>query len=398
MSLRVLLADESASIRKVFQMGLQDYGAEVKSVHNGLDVIEVAEKFKPDIIFADILLQKKNGYEVSKEVGEHDNLASVPVVLMWSSFMELDRAQYKDCGAQGELEKPFDVEAMRTTIQNLVGQTQSQMISSFLKFPDSITEDFQEEEEKKSKNPQPASPSPTSEPISEPAEPMKLEEDDESPVPQLALEEEEDDYKEEASFFNTQALDDEDESENEEEFNMYEVPSATQIKETKEEATSQKSPISASPEEDDIQESWQARPLNHDNFAGSEEPEPEDQEDNFQSMNLNEDKKLDLNEFLYRPEKPAPPAPKPERRQAPPEKDPSIKVRAVNIPDYEDTMISPNSVSPEETEAIIRSETRAFLMSYVQKEFPNLLEKIVRQELEKVVQQELALKETPSEP
>jgi two-component system cell cycle response regulator len=150
MSLRVLLADESASIRKVFQMGLQDFGAEVKSVHNGLDVIEVATNFQPHIVFVDILLQKKNGYEVSQEMRDHAQLKSIPVVLMWSSFMELDQKKYQECGAGAELEKPFDVETMRQLIEQLAPIEDKARISEFLEFPSSISQDFVEEEKAKS--------------------------------------------------------------------------------------------------------------------------------------------------------------------------------------------------------------------------------------------------------
>ena len=68
MALRVLLADESSTIKKVMQLALQDFGVEVKSVPIGLDVSQAAKSFRPDIIFADVLLAKKSGYDVSAEL------------------------------------------------------------------------------------------------------------------------------------------------------------------------------------------------------------------------------------------------------------------------------------------------------------------------------------------
>ena len=59
MALRVLLGDESATIKKVIQLALQDYSVEVKSVHLGLDILDVSRTFQPHIIFMDVLLQKK---------------------------------------------------------------------------------------------------------------------------------------------------------------------------------------------------------------------------------------------------------------------------------------------------------------------------------------------------
>jgi two-component system cell cycle response regulator len=138
MSLRVLLADESTTIKKVMLLALQDFAVEVKAVHAGVDVLEVARTFNPDIIFADILLQKRNGYEVAQELKNDANLAKIPVVLMWSSFMDFDDKLAKAARVDGRLEKPFDVETLRQLILSLVPTTQSQRLAHFLQYPDSI--------------------------------------------------------------------------------------------------------------------------------------------------------------------------------------------------------------------------------------------------------------------
>lgn len=136
MALRVLLADESSTIKKVFQLALQDFAVEVRPVNIGLDVATVAQSFKPDIIFADVLLQKKNGYEVALELKQNPTLKNIPVVLMWSGFVELDQDKFEACLANSQLEKPFDVSALRKLIIELVPKTQSQRISQFLSFPE----------------------------------------------------------------------------------------------------------------------------------------------------------------------------------------------------------------------------------------------------------------------
>lgn len=135
MALRVLLADESVTIKKVFQLALQDFAVEVNTVNVGLDVVQVALKTKPDIIFADVLLQKLNGYDVSRDVKANPQLANIPVVLIWSGFMELDEARFKSCGASAHLEKPFDTQILRKIVQGLVPKTNTQPLSEFLNFP-----------------------------------------------------------------------------------------------------------------------------------------------------------------------------------------------------------------------------------------------------------------------
>lgn len=136
MALRVLLADESATIKKVMQISLQDFAVEVRAVQMGVDVLQVAQQFKPDIIFVDILLQKKNGYEVSQELKRDAQTRAVPIVLMWSSFMEVDTAKIKASMADGQLEKPFDADALRALITKLVPKTKAQTLAQHLDFPE----------------------------------------------------------------------------------------------------------------------------------------------------------------------------------------------------------------------------------------------------------------------
>jgi CheY-like chemotaxis protein len=146
MALRVLLADESTTIKKVIQLTLQDFAVDVKAVHVGVDVLDVARSFEPEIIFVDVLLQKKTGYDVVRELKNDAKLKNVPVILMWSSFMELDDKLATECGADARLEKPFDAETLRQIVLQKVPKTHSQRLAHFLQFPPTIAEGLKKEE------------------------------------------------------------------------------------------------------------------------------------------------------------------------------------------------------------------------------------------------------------
>lgn len=135
MGLKVLLADESSSIKKALQLALSDYAVEVKSVPSGLDVLSVALDFRPDIVLADVLLTKKSGYEVCKEIRSHALLQTIPVILMWSSFMEFDQALAEKNGYNDKLEKPFDTETLLQKINALVAKTKSHPLDGLLNLP-----------------------------------------------------------------------------------------------------------------------------------------------------------------------------------------------------------------------------------------------------------------------
>ncbi len=135
MSLRILLADESTTIKKAFSLALSDLGAEIKSVPSGLDVLTVALDFKPQIIFADVLLTKKSGYEVCREITSAQETKSIPVVLMWSNFMEFNATLANDAGYSDKLEKPFDTAALRKLVTKYYKEVESHPLKGMLDFP-----------------------------------------------------------------------------------------------------------------------------------------------------------------------------------------------------------------------------------------------------------------------
>lgn len=364
MSLRVLLADESASIRKVFQLGLQDFGAEVKSVHNGLDVIEVAEQFQPDIIFADILLQKKNGYEVSHEIAQHSNLKHVPVVLMWSSFMELDQDKYKKCKAKAEMEKPFEVDVMRNHIENLVDRTKDQQLSQFLTFPQSIAKEFVEEEPQAQSQEEPADVLP------ENSFRTLVEDHEAADEPEISYDYDDNRDDEDAastSIFNLQVGDQDFDAELEDtEGGVPLMPMETQVSPSAMQRTK-------------IEDSWETKALNDNSIEADDIEDSENDLDQFQSMELNASENLKLDDFLYKPEKEGlkpPPVPKNLTKKPEPMTAESLA----------------SSLDPDEIEAIVRAHTQEIIKLNIQELLPKIIERVVREELEKAFQQELAIK------
>ncbi len=148
MALRVLLADESATIKKVIQITLQDFAVELRNVTVGTDVLSVAKSFRPDIIFIDILLQKKSGYEVCSELKASPEFANVPVVLLWNSFMDLDQEKLHLANADEKLEKPFDADSLRRLVMRFVPKLQSSPIAEHIATPDLDWSDSNQEKTK----------------------------------------------------------------------------------------------------------------------------------------------------------------------------------------------------------------------------------------------------------
>lgn len=124
MSLRLLLADESPSIKRAFEIALKDFGVQVQQVFEGDNVKNVYDSFNPDVCFLDVLLPKLNGYDACAQLKSDPGSSNVPCVLMWSSFMELDQDKYVACSADHNIEKPFETQTLRALIQQVVPRLQ----------------------------------------------------------------------------------------------------------------------------------------------------------------------------------------------------------------------------------------------------------------------------------
>ena len=120
MALCVLLADESPNILKAFQICLEDYSASITSVYSGEMALNQLQIEIPDIIFADILLPKKNGYQISHAVKTNPHLAHIPVVLLCNNFMSFAEDKLRGCRANGTLIKPFHKESLCSIIDELL--------------------------------------------------------------------------------------------------------------------------------------------------------------------------------------------------------------------------------------------------------------------------------------
>ena len=191
MAFKVLLADDSAAIKKVVQLSLQDFGAEIKSVGSGKDVLDICRSFKPDIAFVDVLLPHKTGYEVVGEIKKDSQLKNTPVVMLWSAFMAFDENKFKTSGADARLEKPFEVSGLRSLVTKLVPKLTANPVMKHLEFP---KVDFEEPigavppPKIPSKPPQqksPASAIPVTVPVATPAVPKQpIKAQPEAPVPE----------------------------------------------------------------------------------------------------------------------------------------------------------------------------------------------------------------------
>lgn len=121
---RVLVADDNrdacASMATLFQM----LGNDVREAYNGLEAVEVAREFQPDIVLMDVGMPKLNGYDATRRIREESgNKVIIVAVTGWGQ--EEDRTRSRSAGCDGHLVKPVSLQNLESLLKEIELQRES---------------------------------------------------------------------------------------------------------------------------------------------------------------------------------------------------------------------------------------------------------------------------------
>lgn len=119
--LRVLIADDSLSVRKVQERLLADLGCHVTAANDGLHALEKLREGKFDFIFTDLEMPRINGYELISEVRGNPAWASLPVVVISSRGADKYITKAMNLGATSFLSKPFTQDQLKQVLSHYTG-------------------------------------------------------------------------------------------------------------------------------------------------------------------------------------------------------------------------------------------------------------------------------------
>ncbi|MDF9779130.1 response regulator [Pseudomonas baetica] len=106
--LRVMLVDDSKTIRKSGEAMLTAAGCVVMGADDGFDCMAKAKDFDPQFFFIDVMMPRLDGYKVSQVIRNHADLKNVPIVMLSSKDGIFDKAKGMQAGATDYLTKPFN--------------------------------------------------------------------------------------------------------------------------------------------------------------------------------------------------------------------------------------------------------------------------------------------------
>lgn len=113
---KVLVADDSNTIRRSADIFLRKAGCEVVYGEDGFDALAKIPEFKPDLIFVDVMMPKLDGYQVCAVVKQHPRFKAIPVIMLTSKDNVFDRARAKLLGADEYLTKPFTRDSLLNAV------------------------------------------------------------------------------------------------------------------------------------------------------------------------------------------------------------------------------------------------------------------------------------------
>ncbi len=117
--LKVLVIDDSNTIRRSAEIFLKQGGHEVLLADDGFDALAKVNDYQPDIIFCDILMPRLDGYQTCAIIKRNARFSNIPIVMLSSKDGVFDKARGRMVGSQDYLTKPFTKDQLLQAVQEL---------------------------------------------------------------------------------------------------------------------------------------------------------------------------------------------------------------------------------------------------------------------------------------
>lgn len=121
MSKKILVVDDNASIREPLCFLLEEEGYEVDSAENGAEALEKIRSWLPNLVFLDVMMPIKSGYEVCQEVKADEATKHIHVIMLTARGQQVDREKSLALGANEYMAKPYSPAAVLERVKILLG-------------------------------------------------------------------------------------------------------------------------------------------------------------------------------------------------------------------------------------------------------------------------------------
>lgn len=116
--LKVLVIDDSKTIRRTAETLLAKAGCEVMTATDGFEALSVIADNRPDLIFVDIMMPRLDGYQTCALIKHNEMYRDVPVIMLSSKDGLFDRARGRIVGSDQYLTKPFSRDELLEAVRS----------------------------------------------------------------------------------------------------------------------------------------------------------------------------------------------------------------------------------------------------------------------------------------
>ncbi len=114
---RVMVIDDSNTIRRSAEIFLMQAGCQVILAENGFDALAKIADHQPDLIFVDIMMPRLDGYQTCALIKKNGKHKTTPVIMLSSKDSLFDRARGRMVGSDEYLTKPFSKDSLLKTVE-----------------------------------------------------------------------------------------------------------------------------------------------------------------------------------------------------------------------------------------------------------------------------------------
>jgi len=118
--LKILVVDDSKTIRRTAETLLSKEGCQVFTAIDGFDALSKIADHQPDLIFVDIMMPRLDGYETCSLIKHNKVFKETPVIMLSSKDGLFDRARGRIVGSEQYLTKPFTKDELLGAISNQI--------------------------------------------------------------------------------------------------------------------------------------------------------------------------------------------------------------------------------------------------------------------------------------
>jgi DNA-binding response OmpR family regulator len=118
---KILVVDDEPHVIRSLTFVLSKEGYDVASAADGEDALAKIRALRPSLVFLDVMMPKKNGYEVCREVKKDSVLGDTRIIMLTAKGQEADREQGLSAGADEFLTKPFSPVGAVAKVRELLG-------------------------------------------------------------------------------------------------------------------------------------------------------------------------------------------------------------------------------------------------------------------------------------